>query len=82
MKNNQKHYKGYSIRKRGDTFWIRVTFKGKTYSNSYYAPENLTESKKFEAAEKEAIRFRDYVRTGYVTTMPKFGSYVTIHSQS
>lgn len=35
MKNNQKHYKGYSIRKRGDAFWIRVTFKGKTYSNSY-----------------------------------------------
>lgn len=75
MKNKKKYYKGYSFYKRGNSFFIRATFKGVTYRETFYPPEGLTESKEYEAAEKEAIRFRDYVRAGYSTTMPKFGSY-------
>ena len=69
------HYKGYSIRKRGNTFQIRVSHEGKQESFTFKAPENLSESKQYAAAEKEAIRLRDLTKSGYTTTMPTLQAY-------
>lgn len=71
----KRHYKGYSFYKRGESFFIRVKFQGKVYRESYHPPEGLTESKQYEYAEKEAIRFRDNVRAGFDSKMPTFDSY-------
>ncbi len=74
-KEVKKHYKGYSITKRGNTFWIRVSHKNVVHRFTYEPPENLTESKQYAAAEKEAIRLRDLIKAGYTTTMPTFKAY-------
>lgn len=73
---SKKHYKGYSIRRRGNSFEIKISFQGKYYYYTYPAPEGFSESKQYSAAEKEAIRLRDKVRLGYGTSaMPNFRSY-------
>lgn len=75
MAQEKKHYKGYSISKRGNSFFIRITYKGNTYRYTYHPPEGLTESKQYAAAEKEAIRLRDKVQLGYSTAIPTFRTY-------
>lgn len=75
-KTSKKHYKGYSIDKRyNNSYRIRISHKGHVYTYTFSPPENLTESKKYAAVEKEAIRLRDLIRAGYTTTMPTFKSY-------
>ena len=64
-KPQKKYNKGYSIMKRGEnSYWIRVTYKGHRYSYTYHAPEDLTESKQYALAEKEAIKYRDKIISG------------------
>lgn len=75
MTKEKKHYKGYSIDKRSESYRIRISYKGKTHTFTYHAPSNLTESKQYAAAEKEAIRLRDLIQAGYISTMPSFRSY-------
>ena len=80
MTNNQrkKHYTGYSITKRGkNSYWIRLSHKGKQYNHTFRAPENLTESKQYALAEKEAIKLRDEIKQGYShNKMPVFKDYI------
>lgn len=71
----KRHYKGYSIRKKGNAYQILITYQTRKYYYTYHAPEQLTESKKYAEAEKEAIRLRDNVRMGFTQTMPTFGTY-------
>lgn len=73
--DSSKYYKGYSIRRRGNSFQIRVSHQHQQHHFTFKAPENLTESKQNAAAEKEAIRLRDLVIAGYTTTMPTLRSY-------
>lgn len=75
MTSNKNHYKGYSITKRGKSFWIRISHNNRIHNFTFHAPENFTESKQYAAAEKEAIRLRDYVKAGFTATIPTFDSY-------
>ena len=73
----KKYNKGYSILKRGiNSFWIRVSDKGHVYSCTYHAPEELTDSKQYSMAEKEAIKFRDKIKKGYSGKIPLFKDYL------
>lgn len=73
----KRHYKGYSIDKRGkNSYWIRITYKNHTYRHTYHAPEELTESKQYALAEKEAIRLRDNIIQGFSGKIPKFEDYL------
>ena len=73
----KRYYKGYSIKKRGEnSYWIRVTYKNHTYSYTYHAPEDLTESKQYALAEKEAIKYRDKIKNGYAGKIPLFKDYL------
>lgn len=75
MAKEKKHYKGYSIDKRGEAYRLRISYKGKSHTFTYHPPANLTESKQYAAAEKEAIRQRDLIQAGYITTIPTFEAY-------
>lgn len=76
-KSPKKHYVGYSIQKRGkSSYWIRISHKGKQYNHTFHAPENLSESKQYALAEKEAIKIKDKINQGYSTTMPIFKDYI------
>lgn len=77
MASSKNHYKGYSIQKRNHSFLIRITFNRKTYNYTYQAPLDLTESKQYAAAEKEAIRLRDKIKLGYSSSMPIFKDYIS-----
>ena len=70
-----RNYKGYQIRKRNSSFEIRINHHGKTYYHTYHAPENLTPSKQYAEAEKEAIWLRDKIRTGHAASIPLFKDY-------
>lgn len=70
-----KNYKGYQIIKRGNSFQIRINHQGKTYFYTFHPSEGLTPSKQYAEAEKEAIRLRDRIRSGYSGTMPTFREY-------
>lgn len=73
---SQRHYKGYSITKKTEnSYLIRISDHGQRYNYLFHAPEQLTESKQYAAAEKEAIQLRDKVKMGYVQKMPTFRAY-------
>jgi len=77
MAKEKKHYKGYSIGKRGEAFRIRISYKGNTQSFTFHPPKNLTESKQYTAAEKEALRLLELVQLGYAASVPTFGAYAS-----
>ncbi|MBE6035604.1 MAG: hypothetical protein E7222_13045 [Clostridiales bacterium] len=70
-----RNYKGYQLIKRGKSFQIRINNKGQTYFYTYHPSEKLTPSKQYAEAEKEAIRLRDRIRSGYAGTIPLFKDY-------
>lgn len=70
-----KNYKGYQIILRGKSYQLRINYKGQTYFYTYHPPEGLTPSKQRAAAEKEAIRLRDLIHSGYAATTPTFREY-------
>lgn len=70
-----KNYKGYQIIKRGSSFQIRINYQGKTYFYTFHPPTGLTPSKQHAEAEKEAIRLRERICSGYAATTPTFREY-------
>lgn len=70
-----KNYKGYQIIPRGKSYQLRINHQGQTYFHTYHPPEGLTPSKQRAAAEKEAIRLRDLICSGYAATVPTFQEY-------
>lgn len=70
-----KNYKGYQIIKRGSSFQIRINYQGKTYFYTFHPSAGLTPSKQQAEAEKEAIRLRERICSGYAATIPTFREY-------
>ena len=76
-KKRTRYNKGYSISKRGkNSYRIRVLQKGHRYEYTYRAPEELSESKQYAQAEKEAIKFRDKIVNGFSGQVPVFKDYL------
>lgn len=75
-RNLPKHYRGYSLRRKSNhSFQVRISNEGKSIYKTIHVPTDLSESKQYAYAEKEAIRIRDCIKAGASASVPTFAEY-------